>query len=78
VVRVESGPLEGLVGIVLRIKGTDRLVVSVSILMRSVSVEINRTCVRPLRDRNVRGTLEIPDESLMGQEFRLVSSTGRG
>ena len=77
-VRVESGPLEGLVGIVLRIKDTDRLVVSVSLLMRSVSVEINRTCLRPLRERSVSRTLEIPDESLIGQEFRLVSSTGRG
>ncbi len=51
VVRVESGPLEGLVGIVLRTKGSDRLVVSVSLLMRSVSVEIDRSLVKPVRER---------------------------
>ena len=47
-VRVEKGPLEGLVGIVVRTKGTDRLVISVSLLMRSVSVEIDRIEVKPL------------------------------
>ena len=72
VVRVESGPLEGLVGIVLRVKSSDRLVVSVSLLMRSVSVEINRSCVKPVRDRNVSGALHIPDKSLTGQKFQLV------
>src|SRR5689334_11204593 len=48
IVRVETGPLEGLTGIVVRIKGFDRLVVSVSLLMRSVSVEIDRASVKPL------------------------------
>jgi len=48
-VRVESGPLEGLTGLVLRIKGTERLVVSVSLLMRSVAVEIDRNSVTPLK-----------------------------
>jgi transcription antitermination factor NusG len=47
-VRVESGPLEGLTGIVVRMKGTEHLVVSVSLLMRSVSVEIDRDSIRPL------------------------------
>jgi len=47
-VRVETGPLEGLTGIVVRIKGSDRLVVSVSLLMRSVCVEIDRDSVKPL------------------------------
>ena len=45
-VRVESGPLEGLVGIVQRTKGSERLVVSLTLLMRSVSVEIDRTWVK--------------------------------
>ena len=47
-VQVEEGPLEGLTGIVVRAKGADRLVVSVTLLMRSVSVEIDRRCVRPI------------------------------
>jgi transcriptional antiterminator NusG len=45
-VRVETGPLEGLVGIVKRSKNSDRLIVSLTLLMRSVSVEIDRTWVK--------------------------------
>jgi len=45
-VRVESGPLEGLVGIVQRSKNSERLIVSLTLLMRSVSVEIDRTWVK--------------------------------
>jgi transcription antitermination factor NusG len=47
-VRIETGPLEGLSGIVVRTKGVDRLIVSVSLLMRSVSVDIDRDWVKPL------------------------------
>ena len=47
-VRVEAGALEGLTGIVVRAKGVDRLIISVTLLMRSVSVEIDRRCVQPL------------------------------
>ena len=39
-VRVLSGPLEGLTGIVLRQKNRTRFVISLELLMRSVSVEI--------------------------------------
>jgi len=45
-VRVELGPLEGLVGIVQRSKNSDRLIVSLTLLMRSVSVEIDRSWVK--------------------------------
>jgi len=45
-VRVESGPLEGLVGIVQRSRNSERLVVSLTLLMRSVSVEIDRSWVK--------------------------------
>ena len=50
-VRVEVGPLQGLVGITVRTKGSDRLVVSLSLLMRSVSVEMDRSCVCPIREQ---------------------------
>jgi transcription antitermination factor NusG len=40
-VRVLSGPLAGLAGIVVREKNTTRLVVSLDLLMRSVSVEFD-------------------------------------
>ena len=66
VVRVETGPLEGLTGIVLRTKGTDRLVVSVSLLMRSVFVEIDSSRVKPVRERTPRMVSSILDYNLVG------------
>src|SRR5688572_6766322 len=47
-VQIENGPLEGLTGIVTRIKSSDRLVVSVSLLMRSVAVELDSHWIKPL------------------------------
>jgi transcription antitermination factor NusG len=42
VVRIEEGPLRGLTGIVIKIKSGVKLVLSVSLLQRSVAVEIDR------------------------------------
>jgi transcription antitermination factor NusG len=50
-VRVECGPLQGLEGIFVSEKNTDRLVVSVEILRRSVAVEVDRDWVRPVNAR---------------------------
>jgi transcription antitermination factor NusG len=47
-VRIENGPLEGMLGIVTRIKNSYRLVVSVSLLMRSVSVELDTKWIKPI------------------------------
>lgn len=44
-VRIEVGPLRGAEGIVVRAKGSDRLVVSVPILQRSVAVELQAAWV---------------------------------
>jgi transcription antitermination factor NusG len=46
-VRVEYGPLAGTEGIALMLKDTCRLVISVSMLQRSVAVEIDRDCFKP-------------------------------
>jgi transcription antitermination factor NusG len=48
-VQIERGPLTGLSGIVVRVKNVDRLIVSVSLLMRSVAVEIDQDWVRPVK-----------------------------
>ena len=47
-VRIEFGPLAGLEGLVVTEKSRQRLVLSVHLLQRSVSVEIDRSWVRPL------------------------------
>lgn len=43
---VEEGPLRGAEGILQRVKNQDRLVISMTILQRSVAVEIDRSCLR--------------------------------
>jgi transcription termination/antitermination protein NusG len=51
-IRVEHGPLRDLEGILLQVKGTQRLILSVSLLQRSVAVEVDRDCVRPVLSYN--------------------------
>jgi transcription antitermination factor NusG len=51
-VAVERGPLTGVEGIIVSLKGQYRLVVSVSLLQRSVAVEIDRDWVRPTSHRS--------------------------
>ena len=47
-VRVESGALSGLEGVLLSLKGEHRVVVSVTLLQRSVSLEVDVSWVRPI------------------------------
>jgi transcription antitermination factor NusG len=47
-VRISEGPLEGVEGFVVREQGRDRLVISVSLLQRSVAAEVERSWVEPL------------------------------
>ena len=47
-VRIESGALSGLEGVLLSLKGEHRVVVSVTLLQRSVSLEIDVSWVRPI------------------------------
>ncbi len=45
VARIEDGPLQGLTGIVVKIKSGMKLVLSVSLLQRSVAVEVDRNWI---------------------------------
>jgi len=45
-VRIESGPLRGLEGVLVEFKGNRRLILSVSLLQRSVAVEMDAAFVR--------------------------------
>jgi transcription antitermination factor NusG len=47
-IRIESDALNGVEGILTQFKGHHRIVVSVSLLRRSVALEIDRSSVRPL------------------------------
>ena len=47
-VLIERGPLAGVEGILDEVKGKCRLVVSVQLLQRSVSAEVDRDWIRPL------------------------------
>ncbi len=57
-VRIERGPLSGIEGILQELKGTLRIIVSIELLRRSVSAEIERAWIRPIAaggDRRVSG-----------------------
>jgi transcription antitermination factor NusG len=47
-VQVRHGPLRGLEGVVVQVKGKHHLIISVNLLQRSVSVEIDKESVTPL------------------------------
>jgi transcription antitermination factor NusG len=50
-VRIQYGSLTGLEGVLVSTQGQDRLVLSVHMLQRSISVQIERSWVRPLRSQ---------------------------
>lgn len=47
-VRVEYGPLSGLEGTLVNVKGRHRLILSITLLQRSVAVEIDESWVSPI------------------------------
>jgi transcription antitermination factor NusG len=49
-VRIERGPLSGLEGTLLEVRGNRHLVLSVTLLQRSVAVEIEQTSVRSVEE----------------------------
>lgn len=49
-ISIENGPLRGLTGVVVEAKNRFRLIASISLLQRSVSVELERDWVRPLQN----------------------------
>jgi transcription antitermination factor NusG len=68
-VRIESGPLLGLEGILIDVKRSHRLVLSVTLLQRSVAVEIDSaliTAISPTRPRQ-------PEKSNTQDQHVLVS-----
>jgi transcription antitermination factor NusG len=52
-VRIRSGCLDGIEGILTRINGADSLVISIQLVQRSVAVQVNGYQVEPLRSPSV-------------------------
>lgn len=53
-VRILAGPMAGAEGLLLRVKGHDRLVISLDLLQRSVAVDVERSHVAPLNGLSER------------------------
>jgi transcription antitermination factor NusG len=51
-VRIQDGALTGVEGVLTSFKGTRRMVVSISLLRRSVALEIDRSVVSPVQSRH--------------------------
>jgi len=47
-VLLTHGPLKGIRGILLRVKNTDRLIVSIDLLQRSIAIEVNTSWTEPV------------------------------
>lgn len=47
-VKIDTGPLRGISGIVIRSEGTDRLVLSVELLQRSVAATVQSSWISPM------------------------------
>lgn len=54
-VRIDHGPLAGVEGIILRAGGSSRLFVSVTLLRRAVTVQVEQSWVRVAEERDERG-----------------------
>jgi transcription antitermination factor NusG len=65
-VRLEEGPLAGLEGLYVESRSEHRIVVSVSLLRRSVAIEIEREWVRPLRNGNLKTQVQAAPLRLAG------------
>ena len=68
-VLLECGPLAGVEGILQQVKGKFRLVVSICLLQRSVSTEVDRNWVRPIR--------KLPSKEILAQPLSQGQITSR-
>ena len=66
-VRVEYGPLAGTEGLVVMLKNSYRLVISVNMLQRSVAVEIDRDCLKPLDKPAVVAPMRIKETPALSE-----------
>jgi transcription antitermination factor NusG len=60
-VEIQAGPLRGLEGLLVAFKGSTHLVLSVTLLQRSVAVEIDSAFVTPVRPPSIRSDEAAPE-----------------
>ena len=65
-VRVESDALRGVEGILIALKGSQRIVISVTLLRRSIALEIDRAHISPICDRQGTSADALPASLLDG------------
>ncbi len=63
---IERGPLAGVEGSLLQVKGKYRLVVSICLLQRSVSTEVDRSWVRPIRKLPSKESQSLAQPAILG------------
>jgi transcription antitermination factor NusG len=64
-VRVKSGSLQGLEGVVVRNKSQCRIVVSISLIQQSIAVEIDASLLELIETANTTGCLEVSPERFL-------------
>jgi transcription antitermination factor NusG len=64
-IRIEDEAFHGLEGVLVNFKGSHRIVVSVSLLRRSVALEIDRSLVRPTAPQRKNGMGSVATPSLL-------------
>ena len=74
-VQIRYGPLSGLTGIIVDLKSEVRLVLSVSLLRRSVAVEVDRNCLSELDRMDSAASTVGPERPLL---CHARSSNSRG
>jgi transcription antitermination factor NusG len=68
-IRIEQDSLHGLEGILINFKGNHRIVVSVSLLRRSVALEIDRALVQPVDSVRANGLEHMGAHPLLQREI---------
>jgi transcription antitermination factor NusG len=65
-VRIECGALAGLEGILLQTKGRDRIILSVSLLQRSVAAEVDGSWITPIHSHPQKYVAARPPRAAVG------------
>ena len=73
-VRVEHGPLSGLDGVLLDFRGQDHLVLSVTLLKRSIAIQVENSWVTPIPQHP---RAEVGPSRISGKSFDTASTISR-